>query len=505
MKIVTSKISKNIDNHCEEKLKLNTSILMESAALAVLKNTSNYEKYTIVCGHGNNGGDGLALARHLLSLNKKVDVFLVGRENGPLSSCCKMNYDILINIGIKIENINEKSNLSKLESSLETSDITVDAILGTGITNTLYGFVSKTIDIINDKSKYICSVDIPSGINSDSGEIMGSAIKANKTICFQFYKRGFLTYHCQQYLGDIIVEHIGIPNAVSELYHNNEFITDIQFIKNNIKPRNKYSFKSNFGKVSIIAGSKGFSGAAFITTESAIKSGTGLVTLISTSDVLKNLSPRITEAMTVDFSEKDKLQNVLKSSDVVAFGPGMGNSDDTLEMLKTIMSLSSCPLVIDADGINVIATALKKDKDFLTNSNKNIILTPHLGEMSRLTNLDIDYIKNNRIDVAKNFAKKHKVITLLKGYETIITDGETTYVNPTGNSSMANGGMGDCLTGIITSLIAQGISLLNAAVCGAYIHGAIGDNLSNTMYSVTATDIINNIQNKMRNICNINK
>lgn len=500
MRIVTSTISRNIDTHCVEKLNLDTGILMEASALAVLKNILDYEKYTLVCGHGNNGGDGLALARHLISLNKKVDIFLVGRKNRPLSICCEMNYKILINMGVEINTINEESDINKLETSLDNNDITIDAILGTGVKNALYEFIAATIKIINKKSKYICSIDIPSGINSDSGEIMGSAINANKTICLQFYKRGFLTYNCQRCLGEIIIENIGIPDTIAELYHNNEFITDLQFIKSNIKPRNKYNFKSDFGKIAIIAGSKGFYGAAFIATESAIKTGSGLVTLISCNDTLEKFSSRITEAMTINFSEKDKVKNILKSIDVLGFGPGMGNNNDTFEKLKTVMSLSSCPLVIDADGINVVATALKNDETFLLNSNKDIILTPHLGEMSRLTNLDIDYIKNNRIDVAKNFAKKHKVIVLLKGYETIITDGETTYVNPTGNSSMANGGMGDCLTGIITSLIGQGMSTLNAGICGAYIHGDIGDILSKNMYSVTATDIIDNIQSEMKKL-----
>ena len=500
MKIVTSTISKNIDTYCAEKLKLNTSNLMENAALAVLKNIMNYKRYVIVCGHGNNGGDGLALARHLISLNKKVDIFLVGRENRPLSIDCEMNYKILVNMGIEINTINKESDISKLEASLNNSDITIDAILGTGIKNKLYQFISATINVINEKSKYICSIDIPSGINSDSGEIVGSAIKANKTICLQFYKRGFLSYKCQPYLGEIIVEHIGIPDTIAELYHNNEFITDMNFVKNNIRQRDKYSFKSNFGKIAIIAGSKGFYGAAFISTKSAIKTGSGLVTLISSNDVCERLPLKIAEAMTLDFSEKDKLKSTLNSMNAIGFGPGMGNNEDTFKKLKIVMSLSYCPLVIDADGINVIATALENDKNYLLNSNKDIILTPHLGEMSRLTNLSIDYIKDNRIDVAKDFAKNHKVTILLKGYETIITNGETTYVNPTGNSSMATGGMGDCLTGIITSLIGQGMSTLNAGICGAYIHGNIGDKLSKNMYSVTATDIIKNIQSEMKKL-----
>lgn len=500
MRIVTSNISKKIDTHCEEKLKLSTAILMENAAIAVLKNVLNYENYVIVCGHGNNGGDGLALARHLISLNKKVDIFLVGRKNRPLTTCCQINYDILINMGVKINIINETSCIKSLNFSLSTSDITIDALLGTGIKNNIYEFISTIIDTINEKSKYICSIDVPSGINSDSGEIIGSAIKADKTVCFQFYKRGFLAYKCQPYLGEVIVEHIGIPDTVSDLYHNNEFITDIKFIKNNIIPRDKYSFKSNFGKVSIVAGSKGFYGAALIATESSVKTGSGLVTLISSKDTCEKISLRVPEAMTAEFSDKDRIENLFHSSNVIGFGPGMGNNNDTFEKLKYVISLSSCPLVIDADGINVISTALKSNKDFLLNLNRDIILTPHLGEMSRLTALSIDYIKNNRIDVAKSFAHRHNVIILLKGYETIITDGKTTYVNPTGNSSMANGGMGDCLTGIITSLIGQGITPLKAAICGAYIHGDIADKLSKNMYSVTATDITKNIQSELKSL-----
>lgn len=496
MRIATSKTTNSIDAACVQKIGLPLIVLMENAAQAVFKNieTQNYNNYVIVCGSGNNGGDGFALARQLIIAGKEVKVFLVCNPNSKLSECAAINYNILINLGIKIEILNKAEDICKFKNVIIESQVIIDAILGTGLKRKVEGIFDAVIAAINESKKVIFSIDVPSGLNGDTGKVIGNAVKANKTICFEMYKRGFLNYESFSYIQEVIVEPIGVPSCIMDEFETYEYITDVQFIKDNIKPRKKIGFKSDFGKISILAGSQGFYGAAFIAAESAVKCGGGLVTLITHSDVQNKIASKLTEAMTCNFDDKDRFIKLIKTSDAVAFGPGLGNSQETFELLNEVIENLECPLVLDADGINVMSEKCEK---FLI-WNKKIIITPHLGEMARLTGFSIDYIRENRIDVAKDFAKANNIVVLLKGYETVITDGFRTYINPTGNSAMATGGMGDCLTGIIASFIGQGMKPLEAAVCGAYIHGYIGDKLSKDLYSVNATDIISNLSSSLK-------
>ena len=499
MIIGTSTITQNIDKACDEKLGIPLIVLMENAVLSAIKNMDidKYEKYTVVCGTGNNGGDGLGIARHLSVQGKIVNIFVLGDIN-KLSKCSKINYNILINMDENVKIIKKADDLEGFEERIRNSDIIVDAVFGTGLKREVCGVFKEAINIINKNSKCTYSIDVPSGIDSDTGQILGTCIKAKKTICFEFYKRGFLNYDISEFIGDVIVESIGVPLKIKDKYHNREFITDKKFVQRSIRVRDKHGFKSDFGKVSIIAGSTGFYGASYIATESAVKSGSGLVTLISSKDVQEKVAVRLTEAMTSNFDDIEKLKNLLNKSDAIGFGPGMGNNDETFRVLLNTIEKSNCPIVLDADGLNVLKNNTSKFLEW----NRDFIITPHLGEMASLTGESIEYIRKNRVDVAKKFAEKHNMVVILKGYQTVITDGYTTYINPTGNSSMANGGMGDCLLGIVTSFVGQGMSLLEAAVSGVYLHGYIGDKLAEELYTVNAQDIIGQIQYIMRELKN---
>lgn len=281
----------------------------------------------------------------------------------------------------------------------------------------------------------------------------------------------------------------GLKNTISSSLHNiysKEIKLTEKFIIDSFKEREIDGHKGDYGRVLVIAGSEGFTGAAYLTTEAAVRSGAGLVTLCTHKNIQHIMSIKLTEAMTINFEQTDKINNIVAKSNVIAFGPGMGNEQLTFDILKEIILKSDCPLVIDADGLNV----LQQNLEVLEYKNNSIILTPHLAEMARLTNLTIEEIKNNKLRIAKEFAKIHNVILLLKGFNTIITDGKNTYINTTGSSAMASGGMGDTLTGIIASLIAQGYEPLKATYLAAYIHGFCGDELSEDMFSVTATDLI---------------
>ncbi|CAG7839481.1 Bifunctional NAD(P)H-hydrate repair enzyme Nnr [Clostridium haemolyticum] len=490
MEIITAQKMRDIDRFSIENIGIPSMVLMENAALKVLKNINInvVNSFTIICGNGNNGGDGLALARHLIVLKKQVDIFIIGSED-TLSKDCENNYKILCNMNVKVLFIKNVEDIEFIRKSMERRDVVIDAIFGTGLSREIKGIHKEVIFSINKINSYIISIDIPSGLNSDTGEILGCCVKANKTISFQFYKKGFLNYESFKYIGELIVENIGIPKSVTKNFFINDYLVEKNSVKSIIPIRVNYLHKGNFGRTSIVAGSVGFTGAAYIATQAAVRSGAGLVTLCCPEKIQDILSNKLVEAMTLSFKDKEKLNDILKKSDSIAVGPGMGNNEGTLKILSNIIRYTNSPIVIDADAINV----LKDNLEMLKEKNNKIVLTPHVGEMSKITGISIDTINKNRIDIARQFAKEYDIIVLLKGYNTIITDGITTMVNTTGNSAMASGGMGDCLTGIIAALMSQGLDAFEAAYVGAYIHGYSGDKLSKNRFCVNATDILEEI------------
>lgn len=499
LRIATSEIMRKIDSYCINELKIPGILLMENAALKVVKNLEleKYNSFCVVCTKGNNGGDGFAVARHLHILNKKVKVFLVGDRDG-MSPECKVNYDILKKIGININQVSNIEDINDLRDYIEKSQVTIDAIFGTGLSRNVEGIFDSVISIINENSKQIISIDVPSGFDCNTGKILGNCIRANKTISFQLYKRGFLNYDTDDLTGKIVVEDIGIPEVAINKFHNNEFIMDENMIRKNIKMRGRYSYKGDYGRILIVAGSDGFTGAAYICAQGAVRSGAGLVTLCCSKEIQSILSSKLIESMTMSFNEKDKIKEIIEKSDAIAIGPGMGDTELTYNLLQYIINNSTKPLVVDADGINVLEDRV----DILKNKKSDLIITPHLGEMARLTGLSIDYIKQNRLEVSQKFAKDYNVIVLLKGYNTIITDGSTTVINPTGNSAMASGGMGDCLTGMIASFIGQGYKPMKAAYIAAFIHGYCGEELSKDMFCVNASHILEKLPFMIKRFAN---
>lgn len=487
MKINSLGQIKKIDSYCIENLKIPGIVLMENAALKVIKNIDAKENniFTIVCGHGNNGGDGLAVSRHLYNMGKRVYVFVLGNVEN-MTEDCNTNYNILKNMGIKISHINNIEELENLRESIANSDITIDSIFGTGVSREVEGIYSDAISVINENSKYTISIDVPSGFYLEKGEIQKLCISANLTVCFQMYKREFLNYNIDKYTGKVVVEDIGIPEIAIDKFNNNEFMLDRDIIRENIHARDKYCYKGDYGRALIVAGSSGFTGAAYITTQGAVRAGAGLVTLCCSKDIQSIISSKIVEAMSITFEDRKKLYEQIEKANSIAIGPGMGNTQFTKELVEEILTRAVCPVVLDADGINI----LKDNMYLLSKCKSKIILTPHLGEMSRICGCSIEYLKENRLEVSKEFAKEHNVIILLKGYNSIITDGAKTYINPTGNSAMASGGMGDCLTGIIAAFLAQGYEPLMASAVSAYIHGYCGEKLSEKMFCVNASHVL---------------
>ena len=292
-----------------------------------------------------------------------------------------------------------------------------------------------------------------------------------------------------EFTGEIKVIDIGIPDEVKDKNTENIFFMDKTEYKKLIPVRKLSGHKGTYGKCLILAGSTQFTGAAYITTESAVRMGAGLVTLVVEDEIYPIFAGKMIEAMVVRYSEIDRIDRLIEDADVIACGPGLSNNSLNVDMLRRFIVKSNCPIVVDADGLN----ALNRNKDLFEFLDGRAVFTPHLGEMSSLIDQEIKTIENNRIEVCRKYSKDKNIVTLLKGYNTLISNGDTVIVNSTGSSKMASGGMGDCLTGIIASLISQGLNNFDAAILGAYIHGLSGDKVGELRYSVNARDIIDEI------------
>lgn len=488
IEVLTAEATRKLDKAAIENWGIPSILLMENAVFSILKYFKDLDNILIVCGTGNNGGDGLALARHLFNQNKTIKIFVIS-DTDNRSNDFNINFNILNKLPVDICLLKDVKELDSLKSSLERYKVVVDCIFGTGLSREIKGIHLRTVEEINKANNYKISIDVPSGVCADRGIPLGDAIIADKTITFQTLKKGFLNYEALKYIGQLNIEPIGIPIKIVESVSESIKVLEETDIKKLVPIRKKYAHKGNFGKICIIAGNYEYSGAAYLTTEAAVKTGSGLVNLYTSKTLEIPLRSKLSEAMVRNYEDENELKNGISKADVIIFGPGLGTSKEILLKLELILKIFKGKLLIDADGINI----LKDNLHLLHKCECEIIMTPHPGEMSRLTGGSIEYINENRLEVAREFSKKYGVVLLLKGLNTVITNGINTFINPTGSSAMAAGGMGDTLSGIIGSLMGQGINILDAAKLGAYLHGYVGDCLAKDMYSVDASEIVKNI------------
>lgn len=493
MYIMSVENCRNIDKRAIENIGIPSIILMENAASEVVSKVKDFgESFLVICGKGNNGGDGLAIARKLFYIGKRVKIVVLA-ENEKYSKDFMTNFTIINNMGIDVIKVKTVKEIKKLEKIVRDFSIIIDCIFGVGLNKVVRELYYEGIKTINDAGKRVVSIDVPSGMDADTGLEMGICIRADYTITFEVIKKGFIKSRSVKYLGKLEVVSIGIPKEIKEGANEGIYMLDEDYYKKIVPVREMYGHKGDYGKVVIVAGSKGMVGAAFIATESCLKTGAGLVTLATSKYVQESLSSKLVEAMIIDCSEREALVQKLERVNVVALGPGMVENDESKEIIEFVINNTNCPVVLDAGALNIISN----NKFILDQIRGRAVITPHPGEMARLVNESIEYVENNRISVARDFAKKYNIIVLLKGYNTVISNENRVYVNPTGNSKMASGGMGDSLTGIITGYIAQGMDILKAAKLGAFIHGYVGDKVGKKKYNVIARDIIENIQEQV--------
>ncbi len=485
-------------------------VLMETASRAaaekarqMLGGDAKGKRVICLCGKGNNGGDGFAMARHLRGWGAEVEVHLTCQPES-LQGDAALNRDFWLRTGGKINVVAAGAGISRIDWH---ADLIVDALLGTGFAPPLNAFTSQLIQKANDSSIPILGVDIPSGVSGDSGEIGELAINAKQTVTFGLLKPGLILPPGRMHAGEVTVADIGIPTEVVARQNIALFHVEATDDSRLLPSLSSNAHKGDAGLVYILAGSPGMTGAATLVAEAALKTGAGLVTV----GVPKSLNPilevKLTEAMTDPLPEtasgglaRDSWQLVAKRlvwADAVAFGPGVGKDDETGDLLGAILTEIKKPLVIDADGLNILA----KMPELMKLLSGKTVLTPHPGEFSRLTGLPIAEITRNPVLTARKYSAEWGVVIHLKGAPSITASPDgTVFINSTGNPGMATGGSGDVLTGIIVALLAGGLAPLEATWAGAYIHGRAGDLARDTFgeRSMIAGDIISHLPAALR-------
>ncbi len=503
-----------IDRCAIEEYGIPGMILMENAGRVSVETLKRKlpdladKKIVVFAGKGNNGGDGFVMARHLHNMGTDVWVLLLGKIE-ELKADAKLNAEIAQNIGVEISEV-DAGNFKSFDHRLRHCDLVIDAIFGTGLTQPAEGFYAEVFEKINQLQKFVVSVDIPSGVDSDSGCLIGPHVQANLTLALAMLKRSHATFPSAGAMGDIEVIDIGIPQKAIASQSLHVEMVEPDDIASWFPKRTSYSHKGDYGHVLVIAGSQGKGGAAGLTALGALRAGCGLVTLALPESCQNALEFHPLEDMTVPLPEtengalsigaKDLLLKQLKGKSAVAVGPGISTDPETVQLLQEFLPSVQVPLVIDADAVNGLAQC----GDLKTLKITDAILTPHPKEMSRISGWSTEEIQANRIELASRFAGEYGLTLVLKGARTIIAfPDESVFINPTGNPGMATAGSGDVLTGIIAGLIGQGLQTRSAVIAGVYLHGLAGDIYANEKGSETsliAGDLLENLPASIKKV-----
>ena len=497
MKLLNPAQIKQCDTYTIEKLPISSDALMGKAAAAcanfIFNKLSKPDKVIIVCGKGNNGGDGLALAGILKTHNYILDVYIVEHSTNvsPDFEVYKNRYTG------KITEINQGSDLLFTST---TKTLIIDAILGNGLNNPIDGLIKDVVTKLNAAEGFKLAIDIPTGLFANiKNEKDQLTFKAQQTISFQVPKLNFMMKENYPAVGNFEIVDIGWPAEATEMTETDYYFTTINDIDSIYKKRERFVSKHDFGHALIIAGEYGKTGAALLATKACLNSGAGLSTTYSAACAFPVIQSMAPEAMFIADTNEKHISSLpdLKKYNAIAIGSGIGLNEETKKAVADLLLSDKNNIVMDADAINILA----ENKKLLELIKQDTIITPHEKEFERLTEkCDSDF---DRILIAKEFAKKYKLILVLKGvYTAVFNSNGKVYFNSTGNSSLAKGGTGDTLTGIIVAQLAQGYSPLHAAILGVFIHGAAADICikSKGKESVRSTDIIENIGKVFLNV-----
>jgi NAD(P)H-hydrate epimerase len=502
MRVLNAAQMREADRRTIEDIGIPSLVLMENAgrqvvaAIEAMHSDLAERRVGVLCGRGNNGGDGFVVARTLLQRGGDVAVFLIGRV-AEVRGDARINLDILGRLGLTVAEVADSQAWELHFAEFSACTLVIDAIFGTGLRSPVDGLIQSVIADVNASGVPVVSIDLPSGLSADSAEPIGDSIEAGLTVAIAAPKLPLVLPPAEMRAGDIVIADIGIPSDVIDGVDGPrvELLTR-NAMRELISPRTPDSHKGDYGRVVVVAGSRGKTGAAHLSAIAALRSGAGLVTVatgLSCQDVVASMAP---EYMTVGLEEADggldpaAAERVLDiARDVIAIGPGLGQAPSTQAFIARLVDRATMPLVIDADGLN----AFSGDADRLGGrEGRDVIITPHAGEMGRLIGMSSDEVQASRLEIARNFAIAHHVYVVLKGHRTIIaTPDDKIFINPTGNPGMATGGSGDVLTGMIAAWLAQLLDAEAACKLAVYLHGMSGDLAENDEGEVgmTAGDI----------------
>lgn len=502
MKVVTAHTMQELDRRAINEFGIPGRELMENAGRGCAEHilaaygSRNKNHAVIIAGKGNNGGDGYVIARHLLDKGWQVLVIVLAKQE-------EITGDALTNLVLlpdeMVSYCPAEGTLTEQHSDdIQQAAVVVDALLGTGLKNDLRGTYLEAVALINAAPGKVVAVDIPSGVHGTTGRILGQAVQADLTVSFGFAKLGHLLYPGAQQTGRLVVIDIGIPRQLMQEVTGYDYLNE-KFVAPLLRPRDRQSHKGSYGHCLIIAGSTGKTGAAALSANATVRCGAGLVTLATPETINPILEIKTTEAMTVPLPDGGsghltsasltQLERLLIGKQAVALGPGIDRHPETISLVQRLVAMITLPMVIDADGLN----ALAEDITILhTKKSSALVLTPHPGEMSRLLGSPLPDMAAVRISVAQDFARSYGVYLVLKGAHTIIAgpNGQAS-INGSGNPGMANGGMGDVLTGVITALLGQGYHPWQACQLAVFVHGLAGDMVANEKgeYGMNASDV----------------
>jgi NAD(P)H-hydrate epimerase len=512
MKLVTAKQMQAIDSEAIEGIGIPGLELMEKAgegtaeyAKALLGGHVRAKRVMIFCGKGNNGGDGSVIGRYLHTWGASVELYLFG-TTGDIKGDALTNYKQVAELNLPVVELLSEESIPDMAGK----DMLIDAIFGTGIEGDIRGIIASCIERMNSSGVPILAVDAPSGLNCDTGEISSPCVNAAATATMALPKIGQFLYPGRGHVGKLIIVDIGVPQDLIEQADVSTFLIDEEYVRATLPRRELTAHKGACGKLFILAGSRGYTGAACMAAESSIRSGVGLCFLGIPSSLNEICEIKLTEVMTRPLPElkkrkclalrgKGEIRKHLRTATASIIGPGLGLHHETKELIRRIVSEIELPTLIDADGLNAFEGAA----DDFSNCKAPLVITPHPGELSRLLSIDTDDIVSDRMSFARTAADRFKCVVLLKGAPTFVSEPSgRVYVNPTGNAGMATGGTGDVLSGIIGALLAQGLAPLEAACCGAYIHGLAADIAEEVtgQMAMIPTDIISQLPEALKNL-----
>ena len=486
MRILNAAQMREADRRTIEEIGIPSLVLMENAgrqvvaAIEAVHNDLADRKVAVLCGRGNNGGDGFVVARTLVQRGIDVSVFLIGRV-GDVRGDARTNLEILGRLGVTVVEIADSQAWELHFSEIGDCTLIVDAIFGTGLNAPLAGLMETVVADVNGAGIPVVAIDLPSGLSADTHEPIGDSIEAGMTVTLGAPKISLVLPPAEIRAGDIVIADIGIPlGIIDALDGPHVHLLTRGAMRELVGPRMPDSHKGDYGRVLIVAGSRGKTGAAHLSAIGALRSGAGLVTVATPAccqPIVAAMAPEyMTEAIDegrdgLDVAAVDRILELAR--DVIAIGPGIGQAAGTREFVRALVDRATMPVVIDADGLNAFAD----DPDRLSGrEGRDVIITPHPGEMARLVGMSTDEVQGSRLEIARNFATAHRIYVVLKGHRTLVAtpDGKV-FINPTGNAGMATGGTGDVLTGMLAAWLAQLLDAEAACQLAVYLHGMAGD------------------------------